>query len=241
VHSRHDEDPLVRRLPVHWESWLNVVLGVLFFPLGAYLLVRGVADRSIWPGLVGAAICLLSLPLLVMSGREVFRRPVLRTLSLVLPRTLHRSRWIPLEQISGVGLIYEVGGPRAGWSLRVWTVDGSTFAVPSVRSYARGHKPPNQPMPPSGTPRWHRPRLDWRAQAKTPAGRAVIAIDRQVRMVQGPDGALARSMEQCVAPSYGTYLAFWSPDGQTGWLEGDGMATDITGDLAGERPNGEPA
>jgi hypothetical protein len=48
-------------------------------------------------------------------------------------------------------------------------------------------------------------------------------------------------MEQCVAPSYGTYLAFWSPDGQTGWLEGDGMATDITGDLAGERPNGEPA
>ncbi|MGX7681967.1 hypothetical protein ACSMXN_24040 [Jatrophihabitans sp. DSM 45814] len=217
------DDPLVQRLPAHWESWLTVALGAVCFPLGVYLLVHGILDSSLWFGITGAAVCLASFPLLALSGREVLRRPLLRTSTLVLPRTFHRSRTLALGDISGVGLLYEIGGPRDGWSMRVWTVDGSTYGVDTVRTYARGRKQGRQPAPPPGTPRWHRPRLDWGALAKTGAGRAVTAVDRQVRLVQGPAGPLAESMDQCFAPSYGTYLAFWSPDGQVGWLDGENM------------------
>lgn len=200
-----------------------MVLGGVSFPIGGYLLVRGFIDGSLWPGVIGAAICLVSFPLLAVSGREVVRRPQLRTQTLVLPRTFHEPRRLPLADISGVGLLYEVGGPRAGWSMRVWMSDGASYGVDSVRSYIRGRKQADQPPPPPGTPRWHRPRLNWKALAQTRAGRAVMAIDEQVRAVQGPQGPLQESMDQCFAPSYGTYLAFWSPDGQLGWLEGDDM------------------
>lgn len=215
------DDPLLLRLPVHWESWVTVVLGLLLVPAGLDELVRGLHDRQWLRAVIGLVLTLFGLPLLAYSGREVLWRPTLRTRTLVLPRALHRARQLPLAEMSGVGLLYEIGGPRAGWFLRVWMTDGNTYGIGAVRSYARGHRPPDQPAPPDGTPRWHRPKLDWQRQADTPAGRATLAIAKQVLAVQGPSGPLAEWAEQTVAPSYGTYLAFWSPDGRMGWLEGE--------------------
>jgi hypothetical protein len=220
------DDPVMLRLPVHWESWVTFALGLGVFPTGGYLLLRGLDEPSILLGVIGVVLALLGFPLLAFSGREVFRRPRLHARTLVLPRTFHRSRHVPLEQISGVGLLYEIGGPRAGWSMRIWLADGNTYGIDSVRSYARGKRPAQQPPPPEGTPRWHRPRLDWGAQARTPAGRAALAVTRQVLAVQGTAGVLATSMDQCFAPSFETYLAYWSPDGQIGWLGGDDLPTD---------------
>jgi hypothetical protein len=116
-------------------------------------------------------------------------------------------------------MLYEVGGPRPGWSMRIWTVSGESYGVPSVRSYRRGLKMPGAPPPPDGTPRWKRPRLDWTAQAGTPAGKATIRVFRQALQIQGPEGPLVLDAEQTTAPSYGTYLAYWSPDGRIGWLQ----------------------
>jgi hypothetical protein len=212
------DDPVVLRLPVHWENWINVLLGAVGFPVGAVLAVRGYQHHAWLSLVIGIALVLLMFPLLTLSGREVLRRPVLRTRTLVLPRTFHRARRLELSEVSGVGLIYEAGGQRACWSLRVWMLDGNTYGIESVRTFARGQRQPNQPPPPPGTPRRHRPRLDWATLATTPAGRATAAIDRQVREIQGPGGALAMLAEQGTAPSYGTYLAYFSADGRIGWL-----------------------
>jgi hypothetical protein len=215
------DDPLIRRLPVHWESWVTVVIGALLLPLGAYLLMRAYLDSLLLSGIIGAVLCLLALPLVTISGHEVLRQPTLRERTLVLPRRYHRSWRIPLAEISGVGLIYDLGAVRAGWLLRVWTVDGSSYGIESVRTYIRGHKHPELGLPPVKVARRKRPRLDWKAIAVTPAGRATATLDQQVRRVQGPDGPLARQMEQCTGPSYGIYLAYWSADGQIGWLGPD--------------------
>jgi hypothetical protein len=205
-------------MPVHWESWVNVVLGVTLLPIGVVLLVHGVTHRAIVAGICGVVLCLIALPLLVQSGTEVLRRPRLYERVLVVTTGWHRSVRIPLHEISGVGMLYEIGGPRSGWTMRIWTVNGDSYGVPSVRSYRRGLKLASAPPPPRGTPRWHRPRLDWVAQAGTPAGRATGRVFRQVLQVQGPAGPLVLEAEQTTAPSYGTYLAYWSPDGRIGWL-----------------------
>ena len=232
-----DADPLIERLPVHWESWINVVLGVIFFPVGAVVAYRGFHAHT-WVSLViGLAICLLAIPLLAMSGLEVLRRPSLRDRTLVLPRGVHRPRRVDLAEISGVGLIYEASGQRASWSLRIWLADGNTFGVDSVRTFVRGRRGPEQPPPPPGIPRRHRPRLDWATLAATPAGRATLRIDRQVRWVQGPHGPLARLRDQCFAPSYGIYLAFFSPDGEIGWLT-DGTRPSSDEELLGDSEAG---
>ena len=215
------KDPLVRLLPAHWESWFTAGLGLVLFPVGVVVFVHGVQLGSIVFGIAGAVVALLSFPLLAVSGMEVLRRPALRTTQLVIPRTFRRSHRVALEDISGVGLLYEIGGPRPGWSLRVWTQDGGSLGVPTVRSYRRGHRAPDQPPPPDGTPRRHRPRLDWQAQAQTPAGRAATAVGAEVLRVQGAHGPLATRRDQCSAPCWGTYLAYWSPDGEIGWTERD--------------------
>ena len=215
---------------MHWESWVTVVLGVLIVPAGIYELSHGIGDRQLLRSVIGLALTLFGLPLLAASGHEVCSRPSLHARSLVLPRILHRDRRLPLTELTGIGLLYEIGGPRAGWFLRVWLIDGNTYGIPSVRSYARGHRAADQPAAPPGTPRRHRPKLDWQRQARTPAGRATLAVARQVLAVQGQSGPLATRAEQTAAPSYGTYLAFWSPDGRIGWLDGDEPVDGATGE-----------
>ncbi|UQX88371.1 hypothetical protein M6D93_19130 [Jatrophihabitans telluris] len=216
-----EPDPVLRRFYAHWESWVAAVLGASVLPAGVVFLRRGIDRSSILLGVIGVVLCLVSLPLLIQSGLEVLRPPQLRQHTLVVPRYLHRSRRIPLETVAGVGLIYEIGGARAGWTMRLWTTDGSSYSVDAVRSFVRGHRQKTAPRPPEGTPWRHRPRLDWQAQANTRAGRATTAVFKQVVAVQGPSGPLVRLMEQCSAPSFGTYLAFWSPDGRIGWLDGE--------------------
>jgi hypothetical protein len=212
------DDPLVRQLPIHWESLVTVTIGVLLLPVAAYLLARAVSLSSLLDGVVGAVVLLLAFPLLALSAREVFRPPQLRSRTLVLRRMMHRSIRIPLAEISGVGLIYDLGAVRAGWFLRVWTIDGASYGIDSVRTYVRGAKHPELGPPPFKVRRRKRPRLDWKAIAITPAGRATTSIHRQCRAVQGPRGSLSTLAEQCYGPSYGTYLAFWSADGRIGWL-----------------------
>jgi hypothetical protein len=211
-------DPLVVRLPVHWESYLNVVLATLVFPIGAFFLVRGIQLHSLAAGLAGATVCLLMLPLLILSGRELLLRPTLRTRSLVLPWGITGSRHLQLADLSGVGLLFDAGGPRSEWVLWVWMADGNRYAVELVRTFVRGHKQPHQPPAPSHIPRRRRPRLDWAAIAATPAGRTTTTIYQQALQLQGVDGPLAARMDQCTAAFLGVYLAFWSPDGQIGWL-----------------------
>jgi hypothetical protein len=211
-------DPLVLRLPVHWESYLNVLLATLVFPIGVFFLVRGIQLHSLVAGFAGGTLCLLMLPLLILSGRELVLRPKLRTRSLVLPWGVTGSRRLQLADLSGVGLLFDAGGPRSEWVLWVWMADGTSYAVELVRTFVRGHKQPHQPPAPSHIPRRRRPRLDWAAIAATPAGKATISIYQQALRLQGVDGPLAAQMDQCTASFLGVYLAFWSPDGQIGWL-----------------------
>lgn len=213
----HD-DVLIQRLPVHWESWLTSVLGVLLLPVAGLLLDHAYRHSDLIYAGLGAVTVLVAFPLLALSGHEVLRRPQLRRQTLVLPRTFHRSLRVPLSEISGVGLVYDIGAVRRGWLLRIWTTDGASYGIDSVRTYVRGDKHPEHGMPLYKVPRRKRPRLDWKAIASTRAGQATTAIHRQCRAVQGRQGPLTVLAEQCYAPSYGIYLAFWSADGRIGWL-----------------------
>lgn len=213
-----NDDLLVQRLPVHWESWFTAVLGALLLPAAAELIDQAYRKSSLVLAGIGSVLLLVALPLLVVSGREVVRRPQLRRFSLVLPRPFHRAIRVPLADISGLGLIYDLGAVRRGWLLRIWTTDGASYGVDAVRTYIRGDKHPEQGKPLYKVPRRKRPRLDWKAIASTPAGRATAAIHRQCRAVQGREGPLTMLSEQCYSPSYGIYLAFWSADGRIGWL-----------------------
>jgi hypothetical protein len=208
------------RLPLHWETYLNVVVAVLAFPVGAFLLVRAFQVHSIVAGVVGAAICLAMLPVLILSGRELLLRPVLRSRTLRLPWGITGARRLELSDVSGVGLLYDAGGPRAEWVLWVWMADGNRYAVESVRTFTRGHKEKGRPAAPPHIPKRRRPRLDWATIAHTPAGRATTAIDKQARLVQGLDGPLTRR-DQRTASFLGAYYALWSPDGEMAWLPDD--------------------
>jgi hypothetical protein len=207
-------------MPVHWETYLNVVLAAAVFPIGVLLLVRGFDRHSFAAGVTGAALCLLMLPLLILSGRELLLRPVLRTKTLRLPWGITGARRLRLADMSGVGLLYDAGGPRAEWVLWVWMSDGNSYPVESVRSFNRGHKESGRPPAPPHIPKRRRPRLDSATLSRTRAGEATIAIDRQARAIQGASGPLRR-MDQCNASFLGAYYAYWSPDGQMGWLPDD--------------------
>jgi hypothetical protein len=209
------------RLPVHWETYVNVVLALIVFPTGVLFLVRAFHSNSLALGVVGAALCLLMLPLLILSGREFSMRPALRTKTLRLPWSLTGARRLKLVDVSGVGMLYDAGGPRAQWVLWIWMADGNSYPVESVRTFARGHKEAGRPPPPAHIPKRRRPRLDWATVSRTRAGQATIAIDRQVRLVQGHSGPLAGRMDHTQALFLGAYYAFWSPDGQIDWLPDD--------------------
>jgi hypothetical protein len=214
------DNPLVMRMPVHWETYVNVVLAVVVFPIGVFLLVRGLDRHLFAAGITGAALCLLMLPLLILSGRELLLRPVLRTHTLRLPWGITGARHLQLADVSGVGMLYDAGGPRAEWVLWIWMSDGNSYSVESVRTFTRGHKEKGRPPAPPHIPKRRRPRLDWATVSRTRAGQAAIVIDRQARVVQGDSGPLRR-MDQTGASFLGAYYAYWSPDGQMDWLPDD--------------------
>lgn len=212
-------DPKIKRLPVHWETYVNAVLVLLLLPTSAVLLVRGINERSLVPGLIGVVLGLASLPLLMSVGRELLFRPTLRTHTLVLPWGITGARHLDLADVSGLGLLYDTGGPRSAWVLWVWMMDGNSYPLDSVRAFTRGHKVTNQQPAPAHIPKRRRPRLDWSTLSRTGAGRTAFVIEHQAQIVQGPSGPLTTRRDERGAAFLGSYLAYWSPDGSMGWLD----------------------
>ena len=154
----------------------------------------------------------------------------LSSTSLRIPKILRPAR-IPLSAIGGIGLVFHRSVPPvrmpSGWYLTVWRADGTserTGLVDLPMKFA------GEPSGGAGTWRMSPDydalaSTDFERLATTTAASAAVDIYRRVLAVQGPAGPLASLALQKHVPyerwSNSPATAFWSPDGETGYADGN--------------------
>jgi hypothetical protein len=163
---------------------------------------------------------------------------VLTTHTLRRPKVLHRAQITPLDQVTGIGLVYKrtVGAPAPlGWFLYVWTAGDVPCNVGIAYQPARWLYPADKvrqkflAVEPSATEvgkTFDRYRFayyfnpvtqtDPDKLAATYAGRVAREIYDRVLAYQGPSGLLAARQDQKRMTEPGADFVFWSPDGELG-------------------------
>jgi hypothetical protein len=219
-------------------SVLTLGLGVLFFWTGTLPGV-GRSGGLFFDG-VGALFALWGLAFMARASLPLL---VVTTHTLRRPRLFKRAQIIPLDEVTGVGLVYRqvVGvSTSLAWLLVVWT----TGDVP--RSLEIEYRPTGWLDPPDEVQKKFLAKEPSAAEqgrhvdsfhfrynfnpvtqtdpdkvAATHAGRVAREIYDRVLAYQGPSGYLAvREDQKHVPASYGPNASnnsiFWSPDGEIG-------------------------
>jgi hypothetical protein len=145
-------------------------------------------------------------------------RTALTSTHLRYPKAFWGWNFIPLAEISGVGLWYQnIGRGTFGWVLMVWKMDHDPRGIqvaPSPHGAPRGQRPSafRHPFRVIKVPP-----MDWDYLAARPAGRAALLINQQVLAAQGTTGTLAMQHRQTIDATTGVSAkAYWSPDGRCG-------------------------
>jgi hypothetical protein len=219
-------------------------LGVLFFWAAASTYYPN-APKAVPPPVAFALGVIFVLFGAAIIAQAILPVLVVTTHTLGHPRLLRRARITPLDQITGVGLIYKraAGDPTPeGWFLYVWTTGDAPWNVgigysprwlhpaSEVRQKFLAIDPPPAEQGRSVDPyafSYHfNPvtQTDPDKLAVTRPGRVAREIYNRVLAYQGPSGYLAVRQDQKHVPirAYETYTgsplehAFWSPDGELG-------------------------
>jgi len=211
----------------------NFLMMVFVAAMGVIVLVAGALEKNgTTPLVTGTIISAFSLPLVLLILVFAFR-PIAIGDGLLRVPTFRGTTVIPLDQIAGVGLIYQfTPGSRApvGWQLRVWNGDKvvaiNRWIVAAWRNYgSRGTKTKRK--------KGFIFRRDWNLPlphenssylAATKPGQVARLIYESVLAWQGPNGALAaKAMEKTISYDPNTMnqtAAWWSPDGTMGRARG---------------------
>ncbi|HEX2896134.1 MAG TPA: hypothetical protein VHO29_19165 [Marmoricola sp.] len=200
-------------------SWGRLATGLIAIGLAAFLGVELRSAASVPAGVrwtflgVGALFVVLGVLLLVEAAQG--RRPLeLRGNTLIIAGDLRRRR-IPLQEVTGVGLLFQWvlvrNGLPAGWYLTVWDKDEKPHMVEECALLS--HWTQKDYMSGRG------PSESTETLATSDAGQMAKRIYGRVFSVQGSRGPLATQRAQMMRNTtvwtrdINTY-ACWSPDGE---------------------------
>ena len=219
------------------------ILSVIFWGPGLALLIRDVVtpggQGSGGPVDIGLG-AFLTVAGLAFIGPAFRPRLVLTTHTLRRPRLLRRAHITPLDQVTGIGLVYkrQAQDPTPqGWFLYLWTAgdvprDTGISYQPfrwlhpagKVRQKFLAFEPAVAER--DGTFNSHRFSLNFNPVTQTDPdkiaatypGRVAREIYDRVLAYQGPSGLLAVRQDQKHVPVAGPWLrtSYWSPDGEFG-------------------------
>lgn len=241
-----------RRVRYWSRPFINIILGpslsVLFWGLGIWIivvvLIPGNRTSSDDPAAPFGIVAVLMLAGFWFIMPAFWPALMLTTHTLRRPRVLRRAQITPLDQVTGIGLVYlrHVGDPAPqGWFLYLWTTgdipcDLGIFYSPiswlhPVRKVRRKFLAVEPSAPERVRPWVDNYRFGFRFNpvtqtdpdkiAATYAGRVAREIYGRVLAYQGPSGLLVLRQDQKHVPVPAVYdsvmqSAYWSPDGELG-------------------------
>jgi hypothetical protein len=246
---RHRRVRYWSRLRIKIFAWMSVI------PLGLGILFFWAAASKYYPNAPKAAPPLLEIAFgtfwilfgLILIARAILPVLVMTTHTLRQPKLLGLARVTPLDQVTGVGLVYErsVGAPTpGGWYLYIWTTGDIPWSVGIGYSPRRLHSAGNvrqkllavdptpaeqgRPFDPYTFSYHFNPvtQTDPRKLAATHPARVACEIYDRVLAYQGPSGYLAVRQDQKHVPIMRNAAAlenrplssaYWSPDGDLGY------------------------
>jgi hypothetical protein len=189
----------------------------LFLALGVVALVAAAASGTKGDGVVavyfGGGIAVLAAAFMMFALVRT-RRPLALVGGRLRVRSLASTRWLPLAELTGVGLVFSYTGGRgkaASWCLGLWGADGDLRKVAgtdylvswTAQQYRQvAAQPPQTPD----------------QLAATDPGRLAQRIYELAAEAQGPEGPLETAQAQKFASS-GAWskapgvVACWSPGG----------------------------
>lgn len=216
---RELRDPDIQVTGLGARSWGRLATGVTGIGFGAYVVIelQRATNVPAWVRWTAFGVCalfvVLGLMLLVEAAQG--RRPLeLRGNILTISSDMRRRR-IPLEEVAGVGLLFQWvlvrNGLPAGWYLTVWDKDEKPHTVEECALIS--HWTQKDYMSGRG------PAETTEELAASDAGQMAKRIYDRVFSVQGSQGPLATRRAQMMRNTtvwtrdINTY-ACWSPDGE---------------------------
>lgn len=213
-------DPEIRVAGPGPRSWSRLGAGIIAMGLGAFLVIEvQSAGSKVADGLrlfvLGAGAVFVALALLLFVEAAQGGRPLRLRGNILTIASGTRRRRIPLEDISGVGLLFRWAlgrnGLPAGWYLSVWDKEAKPYSVEECalishwkeKDYLSGNGPTESAN----------------ELAASDAGKMAKLIYDRAFATQGSGGRLATRQEQKMRATtvwtrdINTY-ACWSPDGE---------------------------